>query len=162
KPGVRFVRETITSIDPETKHVTTDRDGYDGDVVVVALGADLDVSATPGLAELGTEYYTEEGAERLRDVLPAFEGGDAIVGVCGDTFKCPPAPSEAALMLDRYLRARGLREAATIHVVIPFGVPVPPSPETSQALLAAFEERGIGFVPTRTVAAIEHGRSEGR
>ena len=50
KPGVRFVRETITSIDPETKHVTTDRDGYDGDVVVVALGADLDVSATPGLA----------------------------------------------------------------------------------------------------------------
>src|SRR5206468_420429 len=55
------------------------------------------------------------------------------------------------------LRARGLREAATIHVVIPFGVPVPPSPETSQALLAAFEERGIGFVPTRTVAAIEDG-----
>src|SRR5262249_12104101 len=106
KPGVRFVRETITEIEPETKRVRTDRDSYEGDVLVVALGADLDVSATPGLAGLGNEFYTEDGAERLRDVLPAFDGGDAIVGVCGDTFKCPPAPSEAALLLDETLRAR--------------------------------------------------------
>ena len=157
KPGVRFVRETITAIDPETKHVTTDGGSYDADVLVVALGADLDVGATPGLIERGNEYYTEDGAERLRDVLPSFERGHAVVGVCGDTFKCPPAPSEAGLLLDGYLRSRGLRDDATIDVVIPFGAPVPPSPETSQALLAAFAERGIGFVPGHTVAALEDG-----
>jgi sulfide:quinone oxidoreductase len=157
KPGVRFVRETVTAIDPETKRVTTDGGGYDADVLVVALGADLDVGATPGLLERGNEYYTEDGAERLRGVLPAFERGHAIVGVCGDTFKCPPAPSEAGLLLDGYLRSRGLRDGTTIHVVIPFGAPVPPSPETSQALLAAFAERGIGFVPGHTVAALEAG-----
>jgi sulfide:quinone oxidoreductase len=157
KPGVRFVRETITSIDPETKRVTTDRDAYDADVLVVALGADLDVGATPGLAETGNEYYTETGAERLRDILPGFDGGDAVVGVCGDTFKCPPAPSEAALLLDDDLRTGGRRDAATITVVIPFGRPIPPSPETSAALLEAFDERGIRFVPTRKVAGLEAG-----
>jgi sulfide:quinone oxidoreductase len=157
KPGVRFVRETITAIDPETKRVTTERGTYNADVLVVALGADLDVGATPGLIERGNEYYTEEGAERLRDVLPTFERGDAIVGVCGDTFKCPPAPSEAGLLLDGYLRARGLREGTTIRVVIPFGAPIPPSPETSAALLAAFAERGIDFVPGHTVARLEDG-----
>jgi sulfide:quinone oxidoreductase len=155
RPGVRFVQETITAIDPDAKRVTTDRDTHDADVLVVALGADLDASATPGLAETGDEYYTEAGAERLREVLPAFDGGAAIVGVCGDTFKCPPAPSEAALLLDTYLRDRGIRDAATIQLVIPFGAPIPPSPEMSQALLATFAERGIGFVPTRKVAALE-------
>jgi sulfide:quinone oxidoreductase len=157
KPGVRFVRETISSIDPDAKRVTTDGGTYDGDVIVVALGADLNVSATPGLAEHGDEYYTEEGAVRLRDALPAFREGAAVIGVCGPTFKCPPAPSEAGLMLDRYLRDRDRRDGSTIHVVIPFGKPVPPSPETSDALLATFAERGITFVPNRTVAALEEG-----
>jgi sulfide:quinone oxidoreductase len=159
KPGVRFVRDTITGIDPEAKRVTTDRETFDADVLVVALGADLDTAATPGLDATGNEYYTEDGAERLRDVLPTFESGDAIVGVCGGTFKCPPAPSEAALLLDGYLRGRGLRDAASISVVIPFGAPVPPSPETSEALVHAFAERGIGFMPTRTVAALEDGEA---
>src|SRR5437867_4118329 len=81
----------------------------------------------------------------------------AVVGVCGQPFKCPPAPSEAALLLDEFLRDRGRRDAVTIQVVIPFGVPIPPSPETSQAILAAFAERGIGFVPNRTVAALQDG-----
>jgi len=157
KPGVRFVQETITAIDPVAKTVGTDRHTYEADVLVVALGADLDLAATPGLVEAGNEYYTEAGAERLRDVLPTFEEGSAIVGVCGEPFKCPPAPSEAALLLDEFLRAGGRRDAATIQLVMPFGVPIPPSPETSQALLAAFAERGIGFVPGRKVAALEDG-----
>lgn len=157
KPGVRFLREAITAIDPVGKRVTTDRDSYEADVLVVALGADLDPGATPGLLERGNEYYTVPGAERLRDVLPSFEGGSAIVGVCGDTFKCPPAPSEAALLLDGYLRDRGRRDAAQIQLVIPFGKPIPPSPETSAALLEAFSERGIEFVPNHRVAALKDG-----
>jgi sulfide:quinone oxidoreductase len=157
KPGVRFRQETVTAIDPLRKHVTTDLDAYEADALVVALGADLDPAATPGLVDAGHEYYTEAGAERLRDVLPSFASGTAIVGVCGEPFKCPPAPSEAALLLDDHLRARGVRDAVTIQVVIPFGTPIPPSPETSRALLAAFEERGIEFIPMRKVAALVDG-----
>ncbi|MET0214802.1 MAG: hypothetical protein ABW292_17455, partial [Vicinamibacterales bacterium] len=92
------------------------------------------------------EFYTVDGAFALRDVLPRFERGSAIVGVCGKSFKCPPAPSETALLLHDYLTARGRREATEISVVMPFGTPIPPSPETSQAILAAFAERGITFV----------------
>jgi len=67
-------------------------------------------------------------------------------------FKCPPAPSEAALLLHDYLTARGRRGATKISVVMPFGTPVPPSPGSSQVILAAFAERGIGFVPNRQCA----------
>src|SRR5262252_4913091 len=41
KPGVQFVRTTIHSIDPKAKRVETDAGPFEGDVMVVALGADL-------------------------------------------------------------------------------------------------------------------------
>jgi sulfide:quinone oxidoreductase len=158
KPGVRFLQETVAAIDPAARRVTTDRGTYEADVLVVALGADYDLAATPGLAESGNEFYSVAGAERLRDVLPTFSSGRVVVGVCGTPFKCPPAPSEAALLLHDYFTARGVREDCEISFVIPFGSPVPPSPETSRALVTAFAERDIAFVPGRRVSALDPAR----
>jgi sulfide:quinone oxidoreductase len=169
KPGVRFLQEEIKAIDPVTKRVTTNKGAYDTDILVVALGADYDIGATPGLAEGGNEFYSMKGAERLREMLPTFSKGHAIVGVTSAPFKCPPAPSEAALLLHDYLTGRGVRDACTISLVMPFGIPVPPSPATSEALLAAFAERGITYIgdqlvksldPVRRVAIIKDTRSE--
>jgi sulfide:quinone oxidoreductase len=158
KPGVRFLRETITAIDPEARRVTTETGVHEADVLVVALGADYDFDSTPGLLEGGNEFYTVAGAERLRDVLPAFERGRAIVGVCGAPFKCPPAPSEAALLLHDFLSKRGVRDDCEISLVMPFGTPVPPSPDTSAALLEAFAERGIEFLSGSRVASLDPAR----
>src|SRR5215472_1351906 len=151
KPGVRLVQTIVRAIDPSARRAVTDAGTFEADVMVVALGADYDVAATPGLAEGGNEFYTVAGAARLRDVLTNFEGGPAIVGVCGKTFKCPPAPSEAALLLHDYLTSRGRRQATDITLVMPFGTPIPPSPDTSTAILAAFTERGI---PVHTVPQV--------
>jgi sulfide:quinone oxidoreductase len=159
-PHVRFRQETIASIDPEERRVETDLDAYEADVLVVALGADYDLAATPGLAEVGNEFYSVPGADVLRDVIPTFVRGAAIVGVCGPMFKCPPAPSEAALLLDEHLRERGVRDDVRIQVVMPFGTPIPPSPATSEAILATFAERSIEFVPDRRVAALDPATSE--
>lgn len=158
RPGVNFRQETITAIDPERRRVTTGRGTYDADVLVIALGADYDPGATPGLGEGGNEFYSIAGAERLREVLPAFSNGHVIVGVTSTPFKCPPAPSEAALLLDDDLSARGLRDNCEISLVMPFDIPIPPSPGTSQELLAAFAERNITFVPNRLVRALDPAR----
>ena len=158
KAGVRFVQETVTAIDPEALRVTTDAGVYEGDALVVALGADYEMDATPGLAEGGNEFYSVAGATVLRDVLSAFSGGRVVIGVCGAPFKCPPAPSECALLLHDHLVARGIRDACDVKLVIPFGSPVPPSPDTSRALVEAFAERNIGFVPGRRVSSIDPAR----
>jgi len=160
KTGVQFRKETITAIDPITKTVTTDQGRYEADVLVVALGANYDIGATPGLAEWGNEYYSFSGAEKLRGLLPHFTKGHAVVGVCNAPFKCPPAPSEGALMLHDYLVDRGVRDACTISLVIPFGLPIPPSPDSSKALLKAFEERNIRFIPQRKVSAIDGNKKQ--
>jgi sulfide:quinone oxidoreductase len=160
KPGVKFIRDIITSIDPVAKRVTT-KNGttYEADVLVIALGADYDIAATPGLAEGGNEFYSFTGAERLREVLPSFSKGNVIVGVCSAPFKCPPAPSEAALLMHDYLTKRGIRNECEISIVMPFGLPIPPSPDTSKALLVAFAERNINFIPKHVIKAIDTSRN---
>ena len=158
KPGVRFLQETITAIDPEARRVTTEGGVHEADYLVVALGADYDLDATPGLAEGGNEFYSVAGAEVLRDLLSGFSGGRAVIGVCGAPFKCPPAPSECALLLHDHLAARGVRDACELKIVIPFGSPVPPSPDTSRALVEAFAEREIEFIPSRRVSSVDPAR----
>jgi len=158
KPGVRFVQTTVQSIDPGARRVVTEADTFEADVLVVALGADYDVAATPGLAEAGHEFYSVDGAAALGEALQRFERGPAVIGVCGKSFKCPPAPSETALLLHDFLTMRGRRFVTEISLVMPFGTPVPPSPDTSQALLAAFAERGITFVKDQLVKALDPAR----
>ena len=158
KPGVRFTQSAIRSIDPERRSVVTDAGPFQADIMVVALGADLDPSATPGLLEAGHEFYTVPGACALRGVLERFTGGRVIVGVTSVPFKCPPAPSETSLLLHDFLTKKGLRSASEISLVMPLGVPIPPSPGASQALLAAFAERGIGWHPGRFVIGLDPER----
>ena len=155
KPGVRFVQTVITSIDPAAKHVVTEAGDFDADVLVVALGADLHPDATPGLLEAGHEFYTVAGAFACADVLASFEGGRVIVAVTSTPFKCPPAPSETALLVHDYLVERGLRDRSEIALVMPLPVPIPPSPAASEALLVAFRERGISWHPNTLVRELD-------
>jgi len=155
KQGVSFHQETITAIDPESRRVTTDKGIYQADILVVALGADYNLEATPGLAETGNEFYSFAGAQRVRDILPGFKKGHVVVGVTSTPFKCPPAPSEAALMLHEYLSHQGVRDSCEISLVIPFTLPIPPSLGSSKALLKAFAERGINYIPENMVESID-------
>lgn len=159
KPGVRFVQTTIRAIDPQALRVETDEGSFDGDVLVVALGADLHPDATPGLLEAGHEFYTVPGAFAGREVIERFEGGRVVVAVTSTPFKCPPAPSETALLVHDHLVRRGLRDASEIDLVMPLGRPIPPSPAASEALLAAFAERGISWHPERIVRSLDPARN---
>jgi sulfide:quinone oxidoreductase len=158
KPGVRFVQTGIQAIDPAVRTVTTAAGTFDGDIVVVALGADLDPGATPGLAEGGHEFYTVPGSFAARDVLERFAGGRVVIGVLSTPYKCPPAPSETALLLHEQLIERGLRDQSEIALVIDFPRPIPPSPAASAALLEAFAEREIEWHPRREVYELDPGR----
>jgi sulfide:quinone oxidoreductase len=158
RPGARFVAARITAIDPVGKRVETDAGSFAADVLVVALGADLDPGATPGLLAGGHEFYTVAGAFAAGDVLARFAGGRVVVAVTSTPFKCPPAPSETALLMHDFLVARGLREASTVSLVMPLPRPIPPSPDASEALLTAFAERDITWLPNGLVTGLDPER----
>ncbi|MGH8961799.1 MAG: NAD(P)/FAD-dependent oxidoreductase [Jatrophihabitantaceae bacterium] len=154
-PGVEFCQERVVSIDPERRSVVTDRATHEADILVVALGADLDPAATPGLVEGGHEFYSPEGAERTRDALARFESGDVVVSVLGPFFKCPPAPNETALLLHDYLTRRGIRNRCTIHLVTPMPMPIPISQDTSAAIVDLLVERDVRYRPASRVTGYD-------
>lgn len=155
KPSVEFKQETVTSIDPEHRRVVTSAGTYDADILVVALGADYDPGATPGLIEDGCEFYSTDGAHRARGVLEQFGGGAVVVSVLGPVFKCPGAPNETALMVHDYLSRRGLRDKSTIHLVTPMPMPIPISRKTSDAIIKILEDHGIEYWPQSKVTHLD-------
>ena len=162
KQAVEFRQERVTSIDPETRRVTTDAGSYDADILVVALGADYDFAATPGFREGGVEYYSVAGAKRMRDVLSNFQSGKVLIGILGHPFKCPPAPFEGALLLHDHFVKRGIRDSVEIRTVGPIAAPVPITKELSQSILDALTERGIEYVPNQLVVELDTRNNEAR
>jgi sulfide:quinone oxidoreductase len=155
KEGVEFRQESVTLIDPEKRRVTTDKDSYEADVLVVALGAEYDFAATPGFEQGGFEYYSLAGAERLCEVLPKFDSGTVLMAVLGHPFKCPPAPFEGAFLLHDLFVQRGIRDAVQLRMTFPMAAPVPVTKELSQRFLRALDERGIEYAPKQLVASLD-------
>jgi sulfide:quinone oxidoreductase len=155
KDGVEFRQETVVGIDPVARRVATDVGTHDADFLVVAMGADYDMAATPGFEEGGYEYYSLAGAERLRDALAEFEGGRVLVSVLGQPFKCPPAPFEGSFLLHEHFTQQGIRDAVHLATTFPMQRPVPVTSAVSQMFRDALASRGIEELPQHLVTSID-------
>jgi sulfide:quinone oxidoreductase len=155
KGGVEFRRETVLGIDPVARRVQTDVGTHDGEFLVVAMGADYDIAATPGFEEGGHEYYSLAGAQRLRDALVDFQGGRVLVSVLGQPFKCPPAPFEGSFLLHEHFTQRGIRDAVQMATTFPMQRPVPVTGPVSQMFRDGLAARGIEELPQHLVTSID-------
>jgi sulfide:quinone oxidoreductase len=160
KDGVEFRQETVRGIDPATRRVTTGAGTHDADFLVVALGADYDLRATPGLPEGGHEFYSLAGAERLRDAVDSFDGGRVLISVLGQPFKCPPAPFEGAFLLHERFTERGIRDAVEMTMTFPMQRPVPVTGPVSQMFRDGLAERRVEERSGCLVASIDPARKE--
>jgi sulfide:quinone oxidoreductase len=112
--------EAATHIDPDKGTVQLAHGGsLPFDYLVLATGARLVPEQIPGLVAGAHEFYSLQGALRLREALRGFRGGRVLVGVAGIPYKCPPAPVEFTLMVDQYLRRRGLRDKSQVTLLSP-------------------------------------------
>ena len=117
---VDLIVEPAIRVHPDAGTVQLARGGsLEWDYLVMATGARLVPDQIPGLVQGSQEFYSLEGAQRLREVLRRFRGGRVKVGVAGIPYKCPPAPVEFVLMLDGYLRRRGLRDRSEVTLMSP-------------------------------------------
>jgi sulfide:quinone oxidoreductase len=154
--GVRFLQADVTAIDPANRKTVTSTETLGWDYLVIALGADVNASGVPGLAEAAHTFYTVQGAERLRPVLERFTGGDVAILVAKTPFKCPPAPYEAALLLQHAFARRGLGEQARIAIYTVEGAPMATAgPEMGNHIKAELAQRGIAFHPQKKVVRVD-------
>lgn len=154
--GAGFIVDEARSLDPARKQLVTGSGRIPYDKLVLAPGLSVVPEAVPGLVEHGLNLYRMSGAEEVHAALAAFAGGDVLLAVCGTPFKCPPAPYEAALLIDDFLRARGVREKTRMAIATPEPRPVPVlAPEIGNGILAQVTTRGVGFLPQTKLVRVE-------
>jgi sulfide:quinone oxidoreductase len=157
--GIDVVQATIRRIDVAERAAETDHGRFQGDFLVIALGADYAMDSVPGLSEAAHTFYTLSGSERMRSVWKEFDGGDVVVLISRAPFKCPPAPYEAAMLLQHDLQRRGLAGKARIHLYTLEGTPMATAgPEMGAYIRKSLEERGIGFHPLKRTRSVDAGR----
>jgi sulfide:quinone oxidoreductase len=122
--GVDVRRGEVDAIDPGSRTATVDGRVLEADVLVVALGAERDTAAIPGLAEHGLDVYDREANAAHAAAVEAFAGGRVVVGVFGAPYPCPPAPYELALMLTERLDERGLAFGMFVFTSLAKSLPI--------------------------------------
>ncbi|MBI5500658.1 MAG: FAD-dependent oxidoreductase [Deltaproteobacteria bacterium] len=118
--GIRLVVDHAAGIDLDGRVVHL-RAGtaLPYDALVLATGARLDKRSLPGFREAAHNFHCHNAAERLRERLEDFAGGDLVVGAAAEIYRCPYAVPEFALLLDGWLRSRRLRGKTRLHVLLP-------------------------------------------
>jgi sulfide:quinone oxidoreductase len=147
--------ETATRVDTARSVVETARGTrVPYDYLVLATGARLVPEQVAGMVEGAHEFYSLNGAQRLREELRRFSGGRILVGVAGIPYKCPPAPVEFTLMLEEYLRKRGLREKSEITLLSPLNRAFTVE-SASKLVQPIMEKRGIKLATFFNVESVD-------
>lgn len=139
---VNFIIDEAKHIDVENNKVTSVSGRvHEYDYLVLATGSRVAPEMVPGMAEGAHHFYTLEAAKKLRDALDNFTGGRIIINV-NAPHKCPVAPLEVTLMLDEYLRGKGLTNKFELLYTYPIGRLHALEPVGTWAV-PEFEKRGI-------------------
>ena len=150
RKGIKVIQTEITKIDASARNVATKAGSFGFDYLVIALGAETAPGAVPGFVDGAHDLYDEslKDVVRLRDTLKKFDGGKLLITVFGLPFKCPPAPYEAAFLIDELLRKKGVRDKTDFQFYTPEPFPLPAGgPNAGASIKSLLAERNISYNP---------------
>jgi sulfide:quinone oxidoreductase len=157
-PGVNFVLDEVTEIDPVKKQVKTKRDSYAYDWLVVATGARIMPDEVEGMsAWMGQDihnFYTAEGAVALHDKLKYFDRGRVVINIAEMPIKCPVAPLEFVFMTDWFFNTHGVRNSIEIELVTPLSAAFT-KPVAAEILGNICQEKNIKVTPNFQIASVD-------
>lgn len=161
RQNIRFVRGEIFAIDPGARLVETSAGDFEADHVVIALGAVPRPEMVPGLTDAAGAYnlYDPTSVVAASQAVTTIERGAVLVAIAGLPYKCPPAPYEAAMLLDDHFRARGVRERVSVEfTTLQPGLLPNAGPEGARWVGEQLDRRGIRHATGRKVVRVEDGR----
>ncbi len=157
--GIDLYDSEVRRINAETREVVTENATLKRDFLVVALGADLNLGAIDGLDRAAESFYTMEGALKLREQLKAWKGGDLVFLNPRMPIKCPPAPYEAAMLIEHDLKRRGLRDQTRMSFYTIEPAPIPTAgPTMGTFVRGALAERNIALHTQKQLKSVDATR----
>jgi sulfide:quinone oxidoreductase len=119
---VNAVEDRVTFVDTKERIVRTEKSGeFPYDYIVLASGSKLAFDSVDWWDNSIQHFYTPEGAEKLYEAIEEFDEGKIVVSIADLPYKCPPAPVEAAMLLDSYFKERKIRDKVEIAYTSPLG-----------------------------------------
>lgn len=157
---VRVINAAITAIDPGTHTVQTSAGEIAADGLIVALGARANPSHRRLLdAAGGHDLYDPAALPAMRHALGSITSGRVVVSLLGGRFKCPPAPYEAALIVDTLLQERGVRNDVEVVLTTPQPMTLPAAGvDASRYIASHLDDHGVELRERHQVADIADGR----
>lgn len=154
--GIDLRQATVIAIDVRARTVRTNAGAVSFDYLIVALGAEPRPDLVPGFTPGVFNLYDADDVERLSRRVKAFSGGRVVIGILGLPYKCPPAPYEAAMMLDEVFRTRGIRDAVELQTFTPQPMSLPVVGAAGCAQVeGTLASKGIAFAPNRKALRVE-------
>ncbi|MBX7191493.1 MAG: NAD(P)/FAD-dependent oxidoreductase [Sandaracinaceae bacterium] len=159
-PHVQLYLSGIDRVAPDEKVVAlTDGTRLTYDILIISTGSRILPDQTPGLTGEGWgksafDFYTLEGALRLRYALESFTGGRFVLNVAEMPIKCPVAPLEMLFLADAYFTERGIRDKVEIVYATPLEGAFT-KPRASAALGDMLGRRGIQVTGDFSVSEVD-------
>lgn len=180
RPEINFVLDQVDGFEfTESRLKMSSGNVYEYDYLVVSTGCIPSPERIEGLQEGGDHFYQHAPARKLFEKISTIEKGRIFVGVTFPTtpnvpHQCGIAPMETTLMLDEFLRQRGVRGQVEIVYTYPTVSQLIRNclflqKDTCEVLPSVFDMKGIkhkrGFTlknvdPDRKVAVSEEGEEE--
>lgn len=166
RPEIDFRVDEVTRFDFPGTHVHT-RSGkrYGYDFLVIATGCVPAPERIEGLKEAGDHFYQYPAARQLAERLNTIERGRIFVTVSfpktpNVPHQCGIAPVETTLMLDDFLRRRGVRDKVEIIYTYPKIAQLMRNclflqRPTCEVLPSIFEQRNIHFQRGFTLSKVD-------
>ncbi len=154
--GISVVPGEVMKIDPSARQVSTTAGSFGFSHLVVALGAETAPEAVPGFVDGAYNLYDIEGAKRAGEAIRKFSGGKLVLAISALPFKCPPAPYEAAFLIDEMLRKQGVRDKTDLQLFTPEPFPLPVGGPTAGAQVKdLLAKKGIAYNPGKKPKQID-------
>ncbi|HHX34380.1 MAG TPA: NAD(P)/FAD-dependent oxidoreductase [Gammaproteobacteria bacterium] len=180
RPEIDFVLDQVDGFEFKNSRLKMrSGDSYDYDYLIVSTGCIPAPERIEGLQEAGDHFYQHDPARKLYEKISTIEKGRIFIGVTFPTtpnvpHQCGIAPMETTLMLDEFLRKRGVRDQIEIVYTYPTIAQLVRNclflqEPTGAVLPSVFDSKGIvhkrGFTlasvdPDRKVAISEEGEEE--
>ncbi|OGC12721.1 hypothetical protein A3D23_03155 [candidate division WOR-1 bacterium RIFCSPHIGHO2_02_FULL_53_26] len=160
RKGIIFRQAAVQKIDLAEKKVLAGGESFAYDYLVIALGAEHNYAALPGLTP-ERSLFDLSGILAAKEKLKAFTGGKVFVVVAGAPFRCPAAPYEAAMILNDIFRRKGIRDKVDLRLFTVEDQPMPVAgPKIGAAVRGMIEAQGIKYFPKYKITSINDTNSE--
>lgn len=158
--GVDYIEDEVSNVNPDQR-VLTGASGrnYSYDYLVLASGTRFAYEDIPGYEGEAKHFYGLQESLNLKEYLKTFKSGDIVVAQPDGPFQYPPGPYEFTMVLDEFLRRKGVRENTNINFLSPLDRAFEIK-NVSDHVESRFEEKNVNLVKNFKVSSVNAKNKE--